>query len=416
MSLFCSSSASSIALAFLFVATANAEPPPPQTAPSQPDRKLELTSKDGAQRLRLGGQLQVDALTFPGDSSGQNTDDIRLRRARLDVRSQVANDYRLRMQLDFANSNLQIVDAYLELAHLEEIRLRIGKGKSPVSVDRGQSATNMHFLERGATNQTAPNRDLSVQVLGKIGGGLIDYQLGMFAGAPDGATSIESNADDRFDLVGRLTFQPLPGLEVGATWSYGIARGTSDAPQLGGGYRTSGRATWFRYRAGDELADTVVAAGERVRMGGHLLWHFGPLGVFGEVISSTQELALGGERMAATHLGWVGQVVVEVTGEDASFDGVTPNLGVSAGGPGAIELALRVHGIEIDDEVFTRGFADPERQAGSYLAFTFGATWYFDSQFKLQLNYERSTFSGGAADGLDRSTENLLGVRLQHLF
>ncbi|HRE88871.1 MAG TPA: porin [Myxococcota bacterium] len=402
------------AILLALTATSHAETPQPEP-PKKPDRKLELTSRDGAQKVRIGGQLQVDALVFPSDTEDTNIDDVRLRRARLDVRSQIARDYRLRIQLDFANSNLQIVDANLELTHIEELRIRAGKDKSPVSVDRGQSATVMHFLERGATNQTAPNRDIGLQVFGAIADGLVDYQLGLFAGAPDGATSVESNVDDRFDVAGRVTFAPWEPLEIGVTFSHGVARGSAAAPQLGA-YRTSGRAAWFRYLDGDGADDTVVADGARNRLGGHLSFHLGPIGLFGEVIASSQALSLGATRGTVTHIGWVGQVSGVLTGEDASFSGVTPTRAVWDGGPGAVELAVRVHGIDVDDRAFSRGFADPERYASAYLALTVGATWYLDPHFKVQLNYERSSFDGGAPNGFDRPAEDLLGMRLQHLF
>lgn len=402
------------AIVLAFAAPSHAETPQLEPA-KKPDRKLEFSSRDGAQKVRIGGQLQVDALVFPSDSEDTNIDDVRLRRARLDVRSQIARDYRLRIQLDFANSNLQIVDANLELTHLEELRLRVGKDKSPVSVDRGQSATVIHFLERGATNQTAPNRDVGLQLFGSIADGFVDYQVGLFAGAPDGATSVESNVDDRFDVAGRVTFAPWKPLEVGVTFSHGVARGSASAAQLGA-YRTSGRAAWFRYLDGDGADDTVVADGARNRLGGHLSFHFGAVGFFGEVIASSQELSLGTTRGTVTHLGWVAQLTGVLTGEDASFSGVTPERSVWDGGLGAIELAARVHGIDVDDRAFSRGFADPTRNASAYLALTVGATWYLDPHFKVQLNYERASFDGGANNGFDRPAEDLLGMRLQHLF
>lgn len=274
----------------------------------------------------------------------------------------------------------------------------------------------MNFLERGATNQTAPNRDIGLQLFGDIGDGLVDYQVGLFAGAPDGASSVESNVDDRFDVAGRVTLAPWKPLEFGLTFSHGIARGSSSAPQLGA-YRTSGRATWFRFVSGDSDADTVVADGARTRLGGHLNFNLGPIGVFGEVISSRQEVALGTARGSLVQLGWVAQVTGVLTGEAASFfSGVTPSRAVWDGGPGALELAFRVHGIDVDDRAFSQGFADPARSASGYLALTVGATWYLDANFKAQLNYERSTFDGGAAGGADRPAENLVGMRLQHLF
>lgn len=398
--------------------------PTPAVNPKAPsERGLGLVSPDGRHRLRVGGQLQGDALTFPGDSAGLVTDDLRLRRARLDLRATLASRYRLRLNADFAGSQLNLVDAYIELEAHEALRVRIGKDKSPVSFDRLQSSTVMHFLERGATNQTAPNRELGVQLLGRLADGLLDYQVGAFVGAPDGASSVESNADDRFDLEGRLTVTPfattsldaLRALRLGASFSYGLARGSSTAPQLGAGFRTAGRATWFRYARGSDANTTAHADGERVRVGGHLLWELGPVLVFGELIASSQVVRLGAALTTVDNLGWSSQLSVLLTGEDASWSRTRPGDPLADGGPGALELALRFGGIDIDREAFERGLADPTSPR-AYRTLAVGLNWYLDEQVKLQLNWERAMFTGALGSGAPRDPEDLLGLRVQYIF
>lgn len=410
------------------LAEAPAGPPAEAAANPAPSKKkaargFKLSTSDGQHTLKVGGSAQVDALVFPGDEERDNTDDIRLRRARIDLRGAIADLFRARLQIDFAASNLQLVDANIELVPSEALFVRIGKDKSPVSFERWQSATAMSFLERGATNQTAPNRDLGIQLVGVVDT-LVDYQLGIWAGAPDGATSVEYNADDRFDVAGRVTVAPLAKskiaalekLQLGVSFSHGEALGTATATALGNGYRTSGRATWFRYQSGADLASTTVADGARTRLGGHLHWSAGPVSATAEVIASTQRVRLDTSVADLTHVGYSAHATVLLTGDDATWKNVSPRSPVTDGGPGAFELAARIHGIEIDRDAFALGFADPARSARSYAALTAGLTWYLDAQLKAQLNWERSIFEGGAAGLGERGAEDLFGLRVQYLY
>lgn len=396
--------------------------PTPAPAP-KPWKGFRLASEDGAHQLRIGGQLQVDAWGFAGDDAKAYVDEVRLRRARLSLRATVGRHYDLRLLIDTADARLQLLDAVIETTFLDELRLRVGKDKSPVSFDRLQSSTALHFLERSTTASVAPNRDLGLQLVGRIANGLVDYQIGLWDGAPD-AQTIEQDFDDGFDLAGRLTLQPfvsaeLPALKellIGVSGSWGETTGTQAAPQLGSP-RSSGRATWFRYLAGADLATTVIADGARVRIGGHLFWRYGPVSLFGELLQSSQDLRLGDTTGTITNTAYAAQATVLVTGDDASWNGVKPEhaFDPGAGHLGALELAVRWSALDIDDDAFDDGFADPAKSASGSSSLTVGLNWYLDAAVKLQLDYERTTFDGGAADG-DRPTEHLVGARTQLIF
>jgi len=384
---------------------------------------FRIQSDDGAYQLRIGGQLQVDAWGFPGDEAKAYVDEVRLRRMRVNLRATVAKHYDFRLLVDFADARLQLLDAVIETTHLDELRLRVGKDKSPVSFDRLQSGTALLFLERSATTYAAPNRDLGLQLVGKIGKGLVDYQIGLWDGAPDGAT-VEQDSDDGFDLAGRITFQPFVGsdiaalkdLLIGASGSFGSAKGTFATPQVAAP-RSSGRAAWFKFAAGTDLATTVVADGDRVRIGGHLYWRTGPISLFGEYLSSSQEVVLGDKAGKVSNTAYVAQATALLTGDDASWSGVKPNADFdpSAGTFGAVELAVRWTELTIGDTAFDDGFADPKKSARKASSLTVGLNWYLNAAVKLQLDYERTSFKEGAADG-DRPTENLIGGRAQLLF
>ena len=45
-----------------------------------------------------------------------------------------------------------------------------------------------------------------------------------------------------------------------------------------------------------------------------------------------------------------------------------------------------------------------------------GVNWYLTKQVKVSVNYEHTTFEGGAADGADRLSEDFVVTRFQHSF
>jgi phosphate-selective porin OprO/OprP len=129
-------------------------------------------------------------------------------------------------------------------------------------------------------------------------------------------------------------------------------------------------------------------------------------------------VTLGDRTESVSALAWSAQAAVVLTGEDASWNGVKPNrpFDPKEGGAGAFELAVRWGELQVDDLAFDAGFADPSKSASRSRSFTVGLNWYLDSAVKLQLDYERTSFEGGAADEADRPTEQLVGARAQLLF
>ncbi|MCC6621804.1 MAG: hypothetical protein IT385_11150 [Deltaproteobacteria bacterium] len=405
-----------------------AEPPPaPEAAAPAPKRPapwkgFRISSDDKSASLRIGTQLQIDGNGFPGDDAKAGVDEIKLRRFRPSVRATVFEHYDLRWVVELAESRLNVLDAVLELTHLDALRLRIGKDKAPHSYDHLQSSSNTTFRERGPTARLSGNRDLGVQLYGVLASGTVDYQLGVFDGVPD-AGSVDADTDDRFELAGRITFKPfktlgigpLEDLALGVTGSWGEARGTLAAPNVPS-YRTSGRATWFRYAASTtDLAATVIADGDRTRIGGHLDWRAGPVGLFGEVLVSGQDLRLGDTTASVSHMAWQAYASVLLTGERSTRTGVSPDapFDPDTGGAGAFELAVRYGQLTIDEAAFDDGLADPARSAEELSTLTIGLNWYLNSVIRVQLDYERSTFGGGAADGGDRDAEDFIGARVQ---
>jgi phosphate-selective porin OprO/OprP len=110
-----------------------------------------------------------------------------------------------------------------------------------------------------------------------------------------------------------------------------------------------------------------------------------------------------------------------LTGEEESFKGFKPNRTFSLTDHtwGAWELVARYNVLNVDNAAFTGGatsFADPDTQASEASAWTLGVNWYLNENVKWVLNYEQTSFDGGATGGADRVDEKAFLTRMQLAF
>lgn len=374
-------------------------------------------SADGENRLRLRGYLQSDFRAATGAAGRTNTDSFFLRRVRPIFEGTVQKYVDFRIMPDFGGGATVLQDAYLQLNYFPSAQVRVGKFKEPVSLERLQSGSEMLFVERSIANNLAPNRDVGIQVGGPIFKGRAEYQIGLFNGVQDGGSTDGDVGNDK-DVAARFFFtpfkpnekSPLNGLGIG----FAYTNGSHDEPSAGVlNYRTASRASFYRPTAG------TTTDGRIVRFVPQLYYYNGPFGLMGEYLSSKQELINGAVRGDITNKAWFVQASYVLTGEKNSFRSVVPRkpFDPKKGQWGAFELAARYSRVDIDDQAFGLGFADPATSVGSASAFTIGLNWYMNRALKLQLNYERTTFDRAIAFGANTTDhEDVFLARFQVSF
>lgn len=366
-----------------------------------------------------GGYLHFDLRGFPGDADDAYQEDLRIRRLRPSLKGTVNQHYAFKLLLDVAGGTLQVLDAHVDIAYLAAATLRVGKLKVPVGLERLQSATNLLFAERALPTLLVPNRDIGIELHGDIAAGLLSYSLGVFDGVADGA-SADRNGDDEFELAARVfshpfraTGQPLlDGLGLGISGTIGRREGSAAAPGVSS-YRSTGGTRFFQYAPAAADQDGVTAAGRQARLSAQGYYYAGPVGILGEYVYSQQTLALGNVRQRAGNQAWQIAASFVLTLDQASYKGVVParSFDPSAGHWGAIEAAARASALTIDDEVFAADLADPDGSARKALAWALGINWYLDPSIKVQLDFERTTFSFQGAGSLP--AENAILARFQ---
>jgi phosphate-selective porin OprO/OprP len=369
-----------------------------------------IESGDGESRLRITAYAQADGRFFLGQAEEAGVDTFLLRRVRPILQATLARRFDVAIVPDFGGGQAVLQDAYVDARFAPAFRLRAGKFKAPFGLERLQSASNLLFVERALPTSIAPNRDVGIQVHGEVARGILAYAVAVQDGVPDGG-SIDADTNDGKDVVLRLFALPLQRRTHGPHLGLGLAvsSGTQQGPAPS--YRTPAQQPFFTYAAG------VAAGGQRRRISPQAYVYAGPFGLIAEYARSRQRLARGIDRFDVTNAAWQVAASVFLTGEKAGWGPVSPARPFDPSQKywGAVELAVRAHALDVDDDIFARGLADPARAASKAAAWAVGLNWHLNRYVKYVLNFERTRFDGGAAAG-DRRAENALLVRAQVAF
>jgi phosphate-selective porin OprO and OprP len=381
---------------------------------------FSLKSADGKYTLRFRGYFQSDGRFFPGDDVVPTVDNLLLRRARPIIEATVGRYFEFRLMPDFGGTSPTIFDAYWEGKFAPQFTVRAGKFKPPIGLERLQSATDVMFAERGFPTNLVPSRDIGLQFAGDVSEGLFAYQVGVFNGVPDLANGGDDLSDAK-DFAARVFLQPfksgtLRGLGIGVAGSTGLERGSPAASGLPS-YRTPGQLTFFRYNSSTTTpANNVFANGKRSRLSPQGYFYAGPFGLLGEYVVSRNEVTRAPTTATLDHKAWQTEASFFLTGEKAGFRSPAPkrSFDLREGGFGAIELVARYGQLSLDEASFPV-YATPTASAQKARAWGAGVNWHFTRAVKVAVNYERTTFTGGAPTG-DREPENALITRFQTSF
>ena len=398
------------------------------------ERGFSLQSADGKNSLKLRGLVQVDGRFLTDDYAGNAPDTWQPYRVRPIIEGTVGSIYDYRIMVDFGQGKTVLQDAYVTGRFLPEFQLTAGKFKSPVGLERLQSAGDIRFVTRAFPTQIAPNRDIGLMAGGGFLEGALNYQVAYLNGSNDGSSSDsftppDSDPNSPKEWAGRLFGAPfaasdsflLRGLGVGFASTYTDQEGTTSQTLLPT-FKTSGGTTFFQYRTGTTGGATAtIADGVRVRYAPQLYYYAGPFGLMGEYTWDSQDVARvtpsGVRTGTMDNYAWQVAAYWFLTGEEQAYRGFKPNavFSVKDGTWGAFELAARYHILNVDNEAFAGGadsFANPNTAASKAAAWTLGLNWYLNENLKWVFDYEQTRFDGGAAGGEDRPDEKAFLLRM----
>lgn len=388
-----------------------------------------LKAADDSYKLKLSGYAQADARLFKDDNVALGTTDtFLLRTVRVTFSGSFSDFVDFNISPEFAGSSVSLPDASVDLKFYPALKFRAGKFKTPFALERLQASTAITFAELGLPGNLGPNRDIGFQLFGDLFKETVSYNVGIFNGLQDGATSVTDSNKDK-DLVARVFMHPfknsdtllgLRGLGFGLAATHGKRKDTNANLAK---YKTAGQANFFSYlstvtTSGVTTLD-VVADGTQTRFSPQMYYYYKSFGFLGEYITSEAELVrtttTTSNRGKFRNKAWQAAASYILSGDEASYKGVTPlhPFSLKNGKWWALELAARYAVLDIDDDIFKSSFANISRSATKAEALTLGLNWYLTRNVKYTLDYERTSFDGGAAGGTDRPTEDLFISRVQ---
>ena len=402
------------------------------SAPTDPYARpgIVLTSPDSDVQVSFRTLLQIDYRDYvqqPPQPPGSPVDTFLVRRARPILEGTAYEKFGFRIMGDWGNTqnpssgNPQLYDAWIDANLDRQFKIRVGKFKPPIGLERLQSPADLLFVERAFPTDLVPNRDVGVQFSGDVLNRTLNYAVGVFDGAVDNTSVGSGDNNNGKDFDARLFAHPfrntdlkgLRGLGFGIAYATGNQIGTATSSNLPT-YVTPGQQNFFTYNAG------AFANGGRVTWAPQLYYSVGPFGVLGEYTTTKQTVTRSTNTQSVYNNAWQIALSWVLTGEDASFAGVIPshNFNFSSGQWGSFELVGRMSRLTVDSDVFlgsaaTR-LANPTTQPGKATDYGIGIGWDLNRNIRIMFDYDQTKFQGGAVNGADRPDEKVIITRFQY--
>jgi phosphate-selective porin OprO and OprP len=388
--------------------------------------------------LKLQGLLQVDGRRIFDSNDAtlrDKTDTFLVRRARLYFDATVLGLVDARIMPDFGNNTTALLDAYVDIHPAPWLRLRAGKFKPPIGLERLQTDAYVPLPERALDSNLSAQRDVGAELWGDIANAAVHYELVWLNGNPDG--TLNDIADQHAKTYGgRLFLRPFQLGDLHAAGDLGFGFAIESGNEKGSNTISNGSAsnTWlptfkslsqntiFTYvTSSTDMTQVVYAFHHHTRVNPQLYYYVGPFGLLAEWVHEYQEIQRGAVGGAVNNQ--AGHATASfVIGGDNGYEGVRPKapLRWATRDFGALELIVRYGWLHTDDLAFKNAFfSDPSKSVSEAKEWAFGINWWLNRNAKLYAAWGNTVFQGGAgtvARVADRATENVGIARIQMAF
>ena len=381
---------------------------------------LGFATADDQFKFSFGGRLHADATYHSNDRLQKSGDRIEandgteIRRARIDFRGTLWNNFNFQAEADFADNVVGMKDLFLNYTGWDVAEITVGHQKQNISMELQESSNDIMFTERSLVNSlTGTLFDRAIGLDFKKSDKNWSAQAGIYGDSMKSNTSNNNKgsgkADEGFGASTRVTFAPVNTsddvIHVGGFAGYRSTNGKGElndnSPSFG--YETT-------HMSNLKLTDTGTIVGiENAKMVGlELAAMHGPFSIQSEYAKAKiqREKSLSSLDFDAFYVqaGWT------LTGEsrtykgsDGEFKRLKPKNRFQIGKPGfgALELAVRYDQNDLTDK---------DIHGGSEKRATLALNWYMNENVRLMADYSRSfdikgshvtTPSGGQPGNID---------------
>jgi phosphate-selective porin OprO/OprP len=375
-------------------ASTEASPPPEaaqKVAEHAPDIEVKwapgptFSSRDGSWSAHVLGRLLVDGAGL-GDGNGagayHDSNATEVRSARIGVEGHFYDAWRYKLEVDFADDNLDLKDAYIDYGGelVKPAHVRVGQYKVFNSLEWPTNRLFLTFMERAAIVD-AFGLTRQIGISSGVAGANWGFDAGLF-----GQNASDQDTNEGYALAARGHYAFLYGSEEGGHVVHlggSVRYRNFDNDTFDNEIRYSQRPFFHTTNQRSVDTGTIADAEGDVWAGLEFLWIHGPFSLHSEAANTFLQRKHGEDD--ANNL-WGGQLTASyfLTGEHRAYDpkgGVIDRLHVDdplqAGGVGAWELAARGDYIDLNDQG-VRG--------GKQLSYIAGLNWYANDYIRFLLD------------------------------
>lgn len=381
---------------------------------------LVLRDATGDWSLRLYARTQVDYRHFSPDAFAADT--FSLRRARLGTIATFFDDFSMRLEAEYSDSNAKLNDAWLDYTHFKSAMLRVGQFYTMHGIERAQGAMDINFMERGFSDQVLGSvYDRGAMLHGAPINGLfynLTYMNGTGQNTDESPTNTKQDSKDwSLRVVGNLAqwagWQNSV-VHFGGMYIDGMQAAGSAIPTI----RTEARGTTLFSTTNNNTFNSSV---DRTITGLETALAYGPVKFQSEYVKANFEGADFSKDMSA----WYASLQWLVTGEDyaslykyGTFAGISPKNSFRYGtqnGWGALELGARYSHFDASD--FSNMLANKDQYTNGADAWTLGIKWLLNDYAQLQLNYVHTSLDTAITRyGKTDDNEDAINMRMHYNF
>ena len=342
-------------------------------------------SKDGRFETHVRGRLFVDG-GYLDDEDGfySNDNATELRAARVGVEGKAWKDFGYRLEVDFADNEVDVTDAYIQYDGplIEPAFVRLGQFKTPNSLEEQTSARFTTFLERAAFTD-AFEFDRRIGLGSGVGGDNWAVTGGLFGQNGDDVAN-----DEGYALAGRGHYALLEPFGSNSVAHLGGSGRFRDLENDADGDSVRYRQRPFFHFTGTRSVDTgdLADAENDVFAGSEAALVVGPFSVQAEAGHTWLQRDAGASDADGLWGGYLSASYF-LTGESRNydaeegvFDRVEVDTPVFDGGPGAWELGARFDYIDLNDN-------SADVRGGEQYSAIAGVNWHLNNNVRVMLDY-----------------------------
>jgi len=347
--------------------------------------------------IKIGGTLMWD-IDSASDVfwDAEDNDDAwqthsELRRARLNIKSKIADNWKTQLEIDFAKNSVSnlIRDAYVEYSGWEMMDILVGQHKEPFGLEALTDSEALSLIERSmVTDAFKPGRNIGISL--EADTDILLGQLGVYQ------ARAREDEGDTYAVTGRLAV--MPWKTDTAFFHLGMS---------GSGRDYGGEEFEIKESAEIHTADNIIYSDEidtdhLLLYGIETAFGIGPLSFQGEYMVS--DVNAVEEDDNATFYGYYLAASWFITGETRPFKKGAWKRVKPLSAYGAWELVTRYSSLD----------AAENEQGTSADTYTIGVNWHINSNVRLMTDYMHLWLTDESTDTED--TGDAVSFRLQCVF